>query len=60
MFEIYRDGAGHVRWRLRLAAGGRVLAESGDSYSKRSGAIADIKRVRTLASIESTQIVEVL
>jgi uncharacterized protein YegP (UPF0339 family) len=57
MFEIYRDDTvpglpgskPTLRWRLRLAAGGRIIATSTDGFNKRSAALADIERVKSLA-----------
>lgn len=36
-FEIYEDRAGTFRWRLRHR-NGNIMADSGGSYSSRSGA----------------------
>ena len=33
-FELYRDGAGHWRWRLRVQ-NGNVVADSGEGYARR-------------------------
>ncbi len=33
-FELFRDAAGHWRWRLR-AANGEVIADSAESYVRR-------------------------
>lgn len=47
MFEIYKhDGKHH--WRLSLAAGGRIIAQSAGGFTKQSAAKADIERVRAL------------
>lgn len=35
---IYRDAAGAWRWRLK-AANGRVIADSGEGYGDRRGAL---------------------
>jgi uncharacterized protein YegP (UPF0339 family) len=34
--EVYRDAQGKFRWRMER--GGRIVAESGEGYSRRSGA----------------------
>jgi uncharacterized protein YegP (UPF0339 family) len=36
-FEIYRDHAHEWRWRLR-SANGRVIADSGESYTRQGDA----------------------
>lgn len=43
-FEIYRDTSGGWRWRL-VATNGRIVADSAESYSKKSNAVAAAKRV---------------
>jgi uncharacterized protein YegP (UPF0339 family) len=49
MFEIYKK-AGKHHWRLALAAGGRIIAESHGGFTKQSGAKADIEKVKKLAA----------
>ncbi len=44
--EIYRDVRGCYRWRLRDAAGGRVVANTGCGYRSRREALDAIERVR--------------
>ena len=44
-FEIYEDQAGEVRWRLRHR-NGNVLADSGEGYADRRGAIEGIHSVK--------------
>ncbi|MDX1744720.1 MAG: DUF1508 domain-containing protein [Halobacteriales archaeon] len=44
-FEVYTDRAGEWRWRL-VAPNGRILADSGEGYSSRSGARDGIARVQ--------------
>jgi uncharacterized protein YegP (UPF0339 family) len=41
--EIYRDTAGRYRWR-RVAANGRIVADSGQSYRTSWGAKRAAKR----------------
>jgi uncharacterized protein YegP (UPF0339 family) len=57
MFEIYKKGGKH-HWRLALAAGGRIIAESSVGFTKQSQAKADIEKIRKLAA--SASIVAVL
>lgn len=49
MFEIYKKGGKH-HWRLALAAGGRIIAESNGGFTKQSAAKADIDKVKKLAA----------
>jgi uncharacterized protein YegP (UPF0339 family) len=44
-FEIYRDRADEWRWRLRHR-NGEIIADGGQSFPKRSGAVASIERVK--------------
>ncbi len=44
-FEIFEDNAGESRWRLRHR-NGRILADSGQGYTDRSGARDGIERVK--------------
>jgi len=44
-FEIYKDRAEEWRWRLRHK-NGRILADSGEGYRSRSGAMNGIESVR--------------
>lgn len=43
-FEIYKDGQGEFRWRLR-AANGEVIA-SGEGYTSKAGCKNGIESVR--------------
>lgn len=45
-FLIYKDSLGEYRWRL-IAANGKIVADSGEGYSRREGALEDVKWVRT-------------
>lgn len=44
-FSVYRDAAGLWRWRL-LAANNRILADSGEGYSRQRDARRAIRVVR--------------
>lgn len=44
--EIYRDVRGRYRWRLKDAADGRVVANSGRAYRSRREALDAVERVR--------------
>ena len=48
MVELYKDVAGEWRWRL-VAANGKIIADSGEGYRRRGGAVKAWERVRTLA-----------
>ncbi len=43
-FQVYKDKSGEYRWRL-VAANGRTVADSGESYTRRDNAIRAIGRV---------------
>ena len=47
MFELYRDATREYRWRF-TASNGRVLADSGEGYKKRSACITAIERLKKL------------
>jgi uncharacterized protein YegP (UPF0339 family) len=47
-FEIYRDAAGAVRWRLRSAEGTLLAASRG--YETPTECATDLDRVRALAA----------
>ncbi len=52
-FEVYKDGRGKFRWRLK-SANGRVMATSGEGYESKAscrGAIAVIQRDAAAATI---------
>lgn len=45
-FDVYEDEAGEWRWRFK-ASNGRIMADSGEGYTKRGdceAAIATIKK----------------
>jgi uncharacterized protein YegP (UPF0339 family) len=44
-FEIYEDVSTEWRWRLRHR-NGNIIADSGEGFGKRSGAVASIERVK--------------
>ncbi|MFA6125406.1 YegP family protein [Sphingomonas sp.] len=46
-FEVY-DGNDHWYWRLR-ARNGKIIADSGESYTTRGKCLAAIKRVQKCA-----------
>ncbi len=48
-FEVYQDGRGEFRWRLR-ANNNKTTADSGEGYSSRAGARQAAERVRTEVS----------
>ena len=55
-FELYRD---QDRWRWRLVApNGRVLAESGEAYRRRSDAYQSLLRMRLASSNDLTEVVQ--
>ena len=43
-FEVYRDGDGRYRWRLRY--GGQILAESAEAYNDKKTCTALLQIVR--------------
>jgi uncharacterized protein YegP (UPF0339 family) len=45
--EIYRDARREWRWRLK-ASNGRILADSGEGYRRKSSAVQGARRVREL------------
>jgi uncharacterized protein YegP (UPF0339 family) len=56
-FELYRDTAGEWRWRL-VARNGRVIADSGEGYTRRSGAEKAIERLQAMPSLADVPTVE--
>jgi len=56
-FEVYKDGKGEYRWRLR-AGNGQVIATGGEGYSTKANAHGGIKAVQRdapSAAIEDEQ-----
>jgi uncharacterized protein YegP (UPF0339 family) len=47
-FEVYEDAAGEWRWRL-VVANGNIIADSGEGYQTRQGAVRGVESVRTNA-----------
>ena len=43
--EVYKDASGDHRWRLRNGKNGRVMADSGEGYKRRAGAVAAWKKI---------------
>ncbi len=48
-FEIYEDQAGEHRWRL-IAGNGRIIADGGEGYTRKDGAIKAVDRVKEAAT----------
>lgn len=48
-FELFKDGAGEWRWRLRHA-NGNIIADSGEGYTTKANAKKGIRSVKTNAS----------
>jgi uncharacterized protein YegP (UPF0339 family) len=44
-FEVYRDGRGEYRWRLRTS-NGNVIATGGEGYTTKANALGGIKAVQ--------------
>jgi uncharacterized protein len=44
-FEVYKDGQGQYRWRLR-ARNGQVIATGGEGYTTKANALGGIKAVQ--------------
>lgn len=44
-FELFEDKGGEWRWRM-IASNGRIVADSGEGYSSKSGARSAIKNVQ--------------
>jgi uncharacterized protein YegP (UPF0339 family) len=45
-FEVYKDKGGEWRWRM-IASNGRIVADSGEGYSSKSGARRAIENVQS-------------
>jgi uncharacterized protein len=48
-FEIYKDKKGHFRWKL-LSRNGESVAEGGEGYAEKRGAMTAIKKLKDWAS----------
>jgi uncharacterized protein YegP (UPF0339 family) len=44
-FELYKDGKGEFRWRLK-SANGQVIATGGEGYTNKAGALNGIEAVK--------------
>jgi uncharacterized protein YegP (UPF0339 family) len=44
-FELYKDGKGEYRWRLK-SGNGQVIATGGESYTTKAGALNGIEAVK--------------
>jgi len=44
-FELYKDAAGEYRWRLRHE-NGNIIADSGEGYAGKQGALNGIRSVK--------------
>jgi uncharacterized protein YegP (UPF0339 family) len=44
-FQVYKDGQGQYRWRLR-ARNGQVIATGGEGYTTKASALGGIKAVQ--------------
>ena len=53
-FQIYRDKAGKWRWRLR-AGNHRIIADSGEGYSRRAAAAKALELVRAEAFLADVE-----
>jgi uncharacterized protein YegP (UPF0339 family) len=49
MWELYKDAAGEFRWRL-LSANGRIIADSGEGFATKGGAVISARTVATHAA----------
>jgi uncharacterized protein len=49
-FEVYKDGNGEYRWRLRTG-NGQVIATGGEGYSSKANALGGVKAVRRDAPV---------
>lgn len=44
VFDVYKDARGEWRWRL-WAKNGKIVADSGEGYKRRGGAVAACDRL---------------
>jgi uncharacterized protein YegP (UPF0339 family) len=44
-FELYKDGKGEYRWRLK-SGNGQVIATGGEGYTSKAGALNGIEAVK--------------
>lgn len=57
MFEVYRDSKNEWRWRLK-AKNGRIIADAGEGYKKRSAMLKSLERLKEL--VPTAGIIEVV
>lgn len=58
--EVYRDSAGHWRWRAR-ARNGRIIADGAEGYASRRNALracAGFARMYDAAAFASPKVIE--
>ena len=48
IFHLFRDAAGEWRWHLK-ATNGRIIADSGEGYKRRAGALHAISLIQANA-----------
>lgn len=58
MIQLYKDSAGGWRWRLVHPKNGKIVAESGEDYTRRNKAVKGAESARSLFA--TAQIVEVI
>lgn len=56
-FEVYKDGAFEWRWRL-VAANGRVIADSGESYTRQGDAERAAATACYSASVATVEVIK--
>ena len=56
--EIYEDDAGEWRWRM-VARNGKIVADSGEGYRRRLGALRAVLRLLEVVRAREVPIVEV-
>jgi uncharacterized protein len=44
-FELYKDGKGEYRWRLK-SGNGQIIATGGEGYTSKAGALNGIEAVK--------------
>ncbi len=48
-FHVYKDKAGHFRWKL-LSRNGESVCEGGEGYKEKRGAMNAVKKLKVWAS----------
>ncbi len=56
-FEVYKDGKGEYRWRLK-ASNGQIIATGGEGYKQKASCLNGITRVKE-AGAKDAPVVEV-